>query len=181
MELNFSKYPDGLIPAIIQDADTRMVLMLGFMNQEAFDITLETRNVTFFSRSRQTLWTKGETSGNFLRLVDAKIDCDNDTLLIKVHPAGPTCHKGTDTCWAETNSTMPSKLELFQQTNDCNKSANQSIQEMKNNLDAIQNLTTKDSSQKIGIEKECSLLVKNLLQLLSANNIHIDELAKNLQ
>lgn len=104
MELNFSKYADGLIPAIIQDADTRVVLMLGFMNQEAFNKTIATGKVTFYSRSRQTLWTKGETSGNFLNFVDAKVDCDNDTLLIKVHPIGPTCHTGTDTCWGEVNN-----------------------------------------------------------------------------
>ena len=103
MELNFAKYADGLIPAIVQDADTRVVLMLGFMNKEAFDKTMATKKVTFYSRSRQTLWTKGETSGNFLNLVDIKIDCDNDTLLVKAHPIGPTCHKGTDTCWAEDN------------------------------------------------------------------------------
>ena len=103
MELKFSKYADGLIPAIIQDAETRVVLMLGFMNQEAYDKTIETGKVTFYSRSRQTLWTKGETSGNFLMFVNAKVDCDNDTLLIKAHPIGPTCHTGTDTCWAEEN------------------------------------------------------------------------------
>ena len=96
MELKFSKYADGLIPAIIQDAETRVVLMLGFMNQEAYDKTIETGKVTFYSRSRQTLWTKGETSGNFLMFVNAKVDCDNDTLLIKAHPIGPT--KGGFAC-----------------------------------------------------------------------------------
>ena len=93
----------GLVPAIIQDADTRQVLMLGYMNQEAYEATLATKRVTFYSRSRQTLWTKGETSGNFLDLVSIKADCDNDTLLVRVHPHGPTCHTGTDTCWGEEN------------------------------------------------------------------------------
>lgn len=95
------------MPAIIQDADTKNVLMLGFMNQEAFDKTVATGKVTFWSRSRKCLWTKGETSGNFLNVVDIKNDCDDDTLLIKVHPDGPTCHTGTDTCWGEKNEQNP--------------------------------------------------------------------------
>jgi len=94
----------GLIPAIIQDANTNMVLMLGYMNQEAFDKTIATKKVTFFSRSKKRLWTKGEESGNFLNLVTIQNDCDEDTLLIKVIPSGPTCHNGTDTCWGEENS-----------------------------------------------------------------------------
>ena len=94
---------DGLVPAIIQDADTRQVLMLGFMNQEAYQKTLDTGHITFWSRTRNCLWTKGETSGHFLNLVDMKVDCDNDTLLVRVHPVGPTCHTGTDTCWSEEN------------------------------------------------------------------------------
>ena len=97
----------GLVPAIIQDADTKNVLMLGFMNEEAYEKTLETKHVTFWSRTRQTLWTKGETSGHFLNLVDMKIDCDNDTLLVRVNPVGPTCHTGTDTCWGEENEANP--------------------------------------------------------------------------
>lgn len=101
--LDFSKDSAGLIPAIIQDADTGKVLMLGYMNQEAYDKTKTDGVVTFFSRSRQTLWTKGETSGNFLHVVSIADDCDHDTLLIKVHPDGPVCHTGTDTCWGETN------------------------------------------------------------------------------
>lgn len=103
MKIDFTKNPDGLVPAIIQDASTKNVLMLGYMNQEALEATQKTRKVTFFSRSKQRLWTKGEESGNFLNLVDLKVDCDNDALLISVNPVGPTCHKGTDTCWAEEN------------------------------------------------------------------------------
>lgn len=94
---------NGLVPAIIQDANTKNVLMLGYMNEEAYKKTLETKQVTFFSRSKNRLWTKGEESGNFLNLVDIKNDCDNDTLLIQVNPVGPTCHTGTDTCWGESN------------------------------------------------------------------------------
>lgn len=103
MNINFDKC-GGLVPAIIQDADTRQVLMLGYMNQEALAKTQSEGRVTFFSRSRQCLWTKGETSGNFLNVVSIKSDCDDDTLLIRVHPEGPVCHTGTDTCWGETNA-----------------------------------------------------------------------------
>ena len=106
MEIDFEKM-GGLVPAIIQDATTKTVLMLGYMNKEAFDKTVETKKVTFFSRSRQCLWTKGETSGNFLELVDIKVDCDNDTLLVKANPIGPTCHTGNDTCWGEKNEKNP--------------------------------------------------------------------------
>ncbi|EJX10772.1 phosphoribosyl-ATP diphosphatase [gut metagenome] len=102
MELDFDKM-NGLIPAIIQDNCTGKVLMLGFMNQEAYQKTKETGKVTFYSRTRQCLWTKGETSGHFLHVVSLLLDCDHDTLLIKVNPDGPVCHTGTDTCWGETN------------------------------------------------------------------------------
>lgn len=104
MNINFNKNNDGLVPAIIQDATTKNVLMLGYMNQEAFKKTQETKLVTFFSRTKKRLWTKGEESGNTLNLVDMKLDCDNDTLLIQVNPNGPTCHKGSDTCWNEENT-----------------------------------------------------------------------------
>jgi phosphoribosyl-AMP cyclohydrolase / phosphoribosyl-ATP pyrophosphohydrolase len=104
MNIDYTKNPDGLIPVIIQDATTKTVLMLGYMNEEAYNKTLETKKVTFFSRSKNRLWTKGEESGNFLNLVDIKVDCDQDTLLIKAIPDGPTCHKGTDTCWQEFNN-----------------------------------------------------------------------------
>ena len=104
MTINFNKNNDGLIPAIIQDAITKTVLMMGYMNKEAYDKTLETKKVTFFSRSKNRLWTKGEESGNFLNLVDIKTDCDNDTFLIKVNPIGPTCHTGSDNCWQESNN-----------------------------------------------------------------------------
>ncbi len=103
MKINFEKQNE-LVPAIIQDYLTKKVLMLGYMNEEALKKTRETGKVTFYSRSRQTLWTKGETSGNFLYLKDIKVDCDQDTLLIQAEPAGPVCHTGTDTCWAEENT-----------------------------------------------------------------------------
>ncbi len=106
MEIDFVK-GGGLVPAVIQDACTSKVLMLGYMNKEAYDKTMETGLVTFYSRSRQCLWTKGETSGNYLHVEDIKIDCDHDTLLVKVRPDGPVCHTGTDTCWGEKNETNP--------------------------------------------------------------------------
>ena len=106
MKIDFEKC-GGLVPAIIQDAQTKNVLMLGYMNEEALKKTLETKKVTFWSRSRNCLWTKGETSGNFLHLIDLKVDCDNDTLLVKAKPDGPTCHTGTDTCWGESNDQNP--------------------------------------------------------------------------
>ena len=106
MEIDCDKM-NGLVPAIVQDAVTKNVLMLGFMNKEAYDKTVETKKVTFWSRSRNTLWTKGETSGNYLNLVSIENDCDKDTLLVKVHPDGPTCHTGTDTCWGEDNTANP--------------------------------------------------------------------------
>lgn len=103
MKLNFAKYADGLIPAIIQDNTTNKVLMLGFMNEESLTITQDTGKATFYSRSQKKIWTKGETSGNFLIVKEILDDCDDDTLLIKVDPIGPTCHKGTDTCFKEVN------------------------------------------------------------------------------
>ena len=105
MNIDFDK-SGGLVPAIIQDAQTRKVLMLGYMNREALDKTLQSKKVTFWSRSRNCLWTKGETSGHFLNLVDIKVDCDNDTLLVQALPDGPTCHTGTDTCWGEANTPL---------------------------------------------------------------------------
>ena len=103
MDLNFEKLSGNILPAVIQDNSTDKVLMLGFMNREAYEKTLETGKVTFFSRTKDRLWTKGEESGNFLNVVSIKEDCDQDTLLIKVNPVGPVCHTGDDTCWGEIN------------------------------------------------------------------------------
>lgn len=103
MELNFNKLAGDILPAVIQDNTTDKVLMLGFMNREAYDKTVSTGLVTFFSRTKNRLWTKGEESGNFLKVVSLQADCDQDTLLIKVDPVGPVCHTGTDTCWGEEN------------------------------------------------------------------------------
>lgn len=114
MNLKFNS--EGLIPAVIQDDTTKNVLMLGYMNAAAFKKTQETKKVTFYSRSKKRLWTKGESSGHFLNLVDIKIDCDNDTLLIQAHPDGPTCHKGSDTCWDEDNLSNFGFISKLEQT-----------------------------------------------------------------
>ncbi len=103
LNIDFTKFPDGLVPAIIQDQKTSKVLMLGYMNQESFDATMDSTRITFFSRSKKRLWTKGEESGNFLELKSVSLDCDQDALLFKVNPLGPVCHTGADTCWDEKN------------------------------------------------------------------------------
>lgn len=129
MNIDFSKSESGLIPAIIQDSETKNVLMLGYMNAEAYQQTIDTQKVTFYSRSKQRLWTKGEESGNFLNLVDIKNDCDDDALLIRAKPVGPTCHKGTDTCWATENQQeygFISKLERTIKTRRENADTEQS-------------------------------------------------------
>ena len=129
MNIDFTKSNDGLIPAIIQDFETKKVLMLGYMNLEAYEKTLLTNKVTFFSRSKNRLWTKGEESGHFLNLIEMKIDCDNDTLLIQAQPEGPICHTGSDTCWQESNTEnygFLSKLENTIRNRRENSSANKS-------------------------------------------------------
>jgi phosphoribosyl-ATP pyrophosphohydrolase/phosphoribosyl-AMP cyclohydrolase len=126
MNIDFTKSNNGLLPAIIQDSETKTVLMLGYMNLEAYEKTLLTNKVTFFSRSKNRLWTKGEESGNFLNLIEMKIDCDNDTFLIQAQPDGPICHTGSDTCWQESNVNefgFLSKLEnTIKNRRDCSSS-----------------------------------------------------------
>ncbi len=115
MNINFTKYADGLVPAIVQDANTKTVLMLGFMNQAAIDTTIASGKVSFYSRSKNRLWTKGEESGNFLNYISMKEDCDQDTLLIQASPEGPVCHMGTDTCWGEDNNSSIAFLNKLEQ------------------------------------------------------------------
>ena len=194
MELNFSKYADGLIPAIIQDAETRVVLMLGFMNQEAYDKTIETGKVTFYSRSRQTLWTKGETSGNFLMFVSAKVDCDNDTLLIKAHPIGPTCHTGTDTCWAEENkfegtnlapvitnieSVLKNLPEDSEITKLMRKGKNKLAQEV--GEIAVKTVIQATNGDKNGLTEQSAELLYDLLALLISKDIKIEDVVNKLK
>ena len=116
MNIDFSKYPDGLVPAIVQDALTKTVLMLGYMNADAVAKTETTQQVTFYSRSKNRLWTKGEESGNVLELVSMAVDCDMDALLVKATPKGPTCHTGSDTCWNEKNSPSYGFLSALEAT-----------------------------------------------------------------
>ena len=193
MTIDFEK-SGGLVPAIIQDAHTKNVLMLGFMNKEAYDKTMETGKVTFWSRSRNCLWTKGETSGHFLHLVDIKNDCDNDTLLVRVNPVGPVCHKGTDTCWAEDNVYEPINF-----LSELQKFIDKRKEEMpeKSYTTALFKKGTKRIAQKVGEEAletvieavsgtdeslvyEASDMIYHLLVLLSDKGLSIDDIALEL-
>jgi phosphoribosyl-ATP pyrophosphohydrolase/phosphoribosyl-AMP cyclohydrolase len=126
MNINFTKYADGLVPAIVQDANTKTVLMLGFMNQSAVDATIAEGKVTFYSRSKNRLWTKGEESGNFLNYKSMAVDCDEDSLLIQANPEGPVCHMGTDTCWGEDNNNTTVFLNTLEKIITERKNANPS-------------------------------------------------------
>lgn len=195
MKIDFEKM-EGLVPAIIQDAATKNVLMLGFMNEEAYQKTVQTGHVTFWSRTRQTLWTKGETSGHYLNLVSMKVDCDNDTLLVRVHPIGPTCHTGTDTCWGEENVQQDSALLFLSELQDF---INQRKQEMPEG-----SYTTKlfhdginKIAQKVGEEAletvieatngsagnlvyEASDLLYHLIVMLTEKGLRIEDVANEL-
>lgn len=149
MNIDFSKNADGLIPAIIQDTTTKSVLMLGYMNVEAYQKTIDTQKVTFYSRTKQRLWTKGEESGNFLNLVAIKNDCDNDTLLIQVKPQGPTCHKGTDTCWGEENK---SDYGFISELEDTIQSRKENADSEKSYVASLFKLGMNKIAQKVGEE-----------------------------
>ena len=194
MEIDFEKM-GGLVPAIIQDAKTKTVLMLGYMNKEAYDKTTKTGKVTFFSRSRQCLWTKGETSGNFLELVDIMVDCDNDTLLVKVNPTGPTCHKGTDTCWGEKNEANPLLFLTFLQ--DFINIRHEEMPEGSYTTSLFKDGINR-MAQKVGEEAleavieachgtngrlvyEGADMIYHLIVLLTSKGLRIEDLAKELQ
>lgn len=194
MTIDFEKM-GGLVPAIIQDATTQKVLMLGFMNEEAYQKTIETKHVTFWSRTRNTLWTKGETSGNFLNLVDIKVDCDNDTLLVQANPDGPTCHKGTDTCWGEQNEQNPllfltelqdfinkRKLEMPEGsyttklfTEGINKIAQKVGEE------ALETVIEATNGSNDHLVYEASDLLYHLLVMLADKGLRIEDVAAELQ
>lgn len=193
MEIDFEKM-GGLVPAIIQDATTKNVLMLGFMNQEAYKKTMDTKFVTFWSRSRNCLWTKGETSGNYLHLVSIQSDCDNDTLLIKVNPDGPVCHKGTDTCWGDTNDCNP--VEFLSELQDF---INKRKEEMPENSyttslfrkginkiaqkvgeEAVETVIEAVGGTKEQLVYEGADLIYHLIVLLSAKGMRIETLANEL-
>ena len=171
MKIDFEK-SGGLVPAIIQDANTKNVLMLGYMNKEAYDKTLLTKKVTFWSRSRNCLWTKGETSGNFLNLVSIAVDCDNDTLLVKAIPDGPTCHKGTDTCWGEDNEANPL---LFLTKDGINRIAQKVGEEA---LEAVIEAT---NGSKEKLVYEASDMIYHLIVLLTSKELRIEDIAAELR
>ena len=194
MTIDFEKM-GGLVPAIIQDATTKNVLMLGFMNQEAYDKTVATKHVTFWSRTRNTLWTKGETSGHFLNLIDMKIDCDNDTLLVRVNPIGPTCHTVTDTCWGEDNESNP--LLFLTELQDFINKRKQEMPEVSYTTSLFTKGINK-IAQKVGEEAletvieatngtndnlvyEASDLLYHLLVMLTEKGLRIEDVALELQ
>lgn len=193
MYIDFNKM-NGLVPAIIQDAVTKNVLMLGYMNQEAYRKTIETKKVTFWSRERKCLWTKGETSGNFLNLVNIKNDCDNETLLISVQPEGPTCHTGTDTCWGETNNYNPilflSELQDFinQRYHDMpedsyttslfKKGVNRIAQKV--GEEALETVIEATAGTKDKLVYEASDMLYHLIVLLTNKGLRIENLAQEL-
>ena len=195
MNIDFSKNTDGLIPAIIQDSETKNVLMLGYMNAEAYEKTVESKKVTFYSRTKQRLWTKGEESGNFLNLIDIKIDCDNDTLLIQVKPAGPTCHNGTDTCWAEENkvdygfiSRLENTIQVRREKADSEKSYVASLFKLGINKiaqkvgeEAIEVvIEAKDDNDDLFLSESADLLFHYLI-LLQAKGYKIDDVVNVLK
>ena len=202
MKLDFEKYSDGLIPAIVQDAKTNRVLMLGFMNAEAFAITESSKKATFFSRSRGKLWTKGETSGNFLDVEEILVDCDADTILIKVTPAGATCHTGADTCFGEKN--FPAKTQSGKENEDFLFELEEVIKNRRENP-SEDSYTTRllakginKVAQKVGEEavelvieakddddelfkNEAADLLYHFLVLLAAKNIELSDVLANLR
>ena len=191
VELNFEKL-GGLIPAVVSDSETNQVLMLGFMNKEAFAKTIETKRVTFFSRTRNTLWTKGETSGNFLNLIDIKEDCDNDSLLLIAKPDGPTCHKGTYSCFGiDKNNTL-----FIDQLNKLIKERKENLPEnsyttklfmegadriiQKVGEEAIETVIAAKNRDKEEIINETSDLIYHLLVMLAEQEIGFDEVVNKL-
>lgn len=193
--MDFSKSAHGLIPAIIQDSETKSVLMLGYMNAEAYQKTIDTQKVTFYSRSKQRLWTKGEESGNFLNLISIKNDCDNDTLLIQVQPVGPTCHNGTDTCWAEENksdygfiSHLEETIKVRRENADSEKSYVASLFEkginkiaQKVGEEAIEVvIEAKDDNNELFLSESADLLFHYLI-LLQAKGFQLEDVVNVLK
>ncbi len=193
MKPDFTKSPEGLIPAIVQDATTNVVLMLGYMNAEAFEKTLTEKQVTFFSRSKKRLWTKGEESGNFLNVVSILIDCDSDTLLIKAKPVGPVCHTGADTCFNEKNASADFLNQLEAVINDRKnnpseksyvaslfaKGINKIAQKVGEEAVELV-IEAKDNDEKLFLDEASDLLFHYLI-LLSAKGYSLEDIKKVLQ
>ena len=198
LTLDFEKC-GGLVPAIIQDAQTRKVLMLGYMNEEAYQKTIETKKVTFWSRSRNCLWTKGETSGNFLNLVDIKVDCDNHTLLVQANPDGPTCHKGTDTCWGEENTPMDNEnpLMFLKELQDFINRRHEEMPEgsyttslfkdgvnrmaQKMGEEALETVIEATNGSRQKLVYEASDMIYHLIVLLTSKGLRIEQMAAELR
>ena len=195
MNIDFTKSNDGLIPAIIQDFETKKVLMLGYMNLEAYEKTLLTNKVTFFSRSKNRLWTKGEESGHFLNVIEMKIDCDNDTLLIQAQPDGPICHTGSDTCWQESNTEnygFLSKLEKTIKSRKENSSSDKSyvaslfelgINKIAQKVgeEAVEVIIeAKDNNDKLFLDESADLLFHYLI-LLQAKGFQLEDVVSVLK
>jgi|TARA_A100001015_G_scaffold311466_1_gene414776 phosphoribosyl-ATP pyrophosphohydrolase/phosphoribosyl-AMP cyclohydrolase len=193
MKPDFSKSPDQLIPAVIQDAKTQKVLMLGYMNEAAFEATQKSQKVTFYSRSKQRLWTKGEESGNFLNVDSIHLDCDQDSLLIYANPEGPTCHKGTDTCWGEQNVNslaFIAELEAIigqrKAADDQNSYVASLFREGINKIaqkvgeEAVETvIEAKDNNDQLFLEESADLLFHYLV-LLQAKGFKLNDIARTL-
>ena len=194
IDTEFLKNKNELIPAIVQDNVTKKVLMLGYMNHDSLNRTIKTKKVTFFSRSRNSIWVKGETSGNFLNLVDISLDCDEDALLVKVLPEGPVCHEGSDTCWSENNKSEYGFLSILENIIDERKlskniesyvsrlfSGDQNRIIQKVGEEAVELLIeSKDDNKQKFIEESADLLFHFLI-LLSKKNIKLDEIVSELK
>ena len=194
MEIDFAKSPNRLIPAIIQDSKTLKVLMLAYLNAEAFEKTQKEKRVTFFSRSKNRLWTKGETSGNFLHVVDIKSDCDNDTILIKVNPEGPVCHTGSDTCFKEENALPENFLYYLEQiindrknnpadnsyTNELFKKGINKIAQ-KVGEEAVELIIEAKDSNNIPFKNEATDLLYHYMVLLSAKECSLQDIIEVLK
>ena len=195
MKIDFSKTNNKLIPAIIQDDETKSVLMLGYMNKDSIDKTKKTKKVTFYSRSKKRLWTKGEESGNYLNFISMKIDCDNDTLLIKAKPDGPTCHEGFDTCWKENNYISYGFLSDLEKViedryNDINNKKSyisslfkEGINKIAQKLgeEAVETIIEVKNNEKERFLNESADLLFHLLILLKAKGVKFDDVISVLK
>lgn len=195
MKINFEKYQDGLVPAIVQDAITQNVLMLGYMNEAAVKQTLETEKVTFFSRSKKRLWTKGEESDNVLNLLSLEVDCDQDALLVRVNPQGPTCHKGTDTCWGKRNAPsfgFLSKLEdVIEDRKDNKENADSYVASLfrkginkvaqKVGEEAVEVVIEAKDNNDLAFLNESADLLFHFMILLQAKGFHLRDVEKTLR
>ena len=195
MNINFTKYTDGLVPAIVQDASTKKVLMLGFMNQAAVDATISLQKVTFFSRSKNRLWTKGEESGNHLNYLSMALDCDQDSVLIQAYPVGPVCHTGADTCWgaenaAESHDFLAQLEQVIEQRKTANPDSSYVASLFAKGINKIAQkvgeeavelvIEAKDQNNELFLEESADLLF-HYLMLLQAKGYKLTDVVKILE